>query len=239
MKKRRNITSYIVIAMILGIAVGYVCHSTFPDPKVTKDIAGYVSLLSDVFLRLIKMIIAPLVFSTLTVGIAHMGDTNAVGRVGVKALGWFVIASFVSLLFGLLTATLLQPGSHINLPLPGTDAATNLKTGAFTLKDFVAHLVPKSIAEAMANNEILQIVVFSIFFGTALSALGDTGKRLTAVIDDLEHVMLKVTGAVMWFAPVAVFAALASTITTQGLGILLTFAKFMGCLLYTSPSPRD
>lgn len=228
MKKRRNITSYIVIAMILGIAVGYVCHSTFPDPKVTKDIAGYVSLLSDVFLRLIKMIIAPLVFSTLTVGIAHMGDTNAVGRVGVKALGWFVIASFVSLLFGLLTATLLQPGSHINLPLPGTDAATNLKTGAFTLKDFVAHLVPKSIAEAMANNEILQIVVFSIFFGTALSALGDTGKRLTAVIDDLAHVMLKVTGAVMWFAPVAVFAALASTITTQGLGILLTFAKFMG-----------
>ncbi|KWK48733.1 C4-dicarboxylate ABC transporter [Burkholderia stagnalis] len=228
MQKKRNITSYIVIAMILGIAVGYGCHSAFPDPKVTKEIAGYVSLLSDIFLRLIKMIIAPLVFATLTVGIAHMGDTNAVGRVGVKALGWFVIASFVSLLFGLVTATLLQPGSHLSLPLPASDAATNLKTGAFTLKDFVTHLVPKSIGEAMSNNEILQIVVFSIFFGTALSALGEKGRRLTGVIEDLAQVMLKVTGAVMWFAPIAVFAALASTITTQGLGILLTFAKFMG-----------
>ena len=120
------------------------------------------------------------------------------------------------MLLGLLTATILQPGSHLSLPLPASDASLGLKTGAFTLKDFVVHLVPKSIAEAMANNEILQIVVFSIFFGTALSALGESGKRLTGVIDDLAQVMLKVTGAVMWFAPVAVFAALASTITTQG-----------------------
>lgn len=227
MKKKHNITKYIVVAMILGIAVGYACHSAFPDPAMAKEVAGYVSLLSDVFLRLIKMIIAPLVFATLTVGIAQMGDGSAVGRVGVKAFGWFFIASFTSLLLGLLTATILQPGSHLSLPLPASDAALNLKTGAFTLKDFVVHLVPKSIAEAMANNEILQIVVFSIFFGTALSALGESGKRLTGVIDDLAQVMLKVTGSVMWFAPVAVFAALASTITTQGLGILLTFAKFM------------
>ncbi|WP_423369755.1 dicarboxylate/amino acid:cation symporter [Burkholderia sp. LMG 32019] len=227
MKKKHNITKYIVVAMILGIAVGYGCHSAFPDPAMAKEVAGYVSLLSDVFLRLIKMIIAPLVFATLTVGIAQMGDGSAVGRVGVKAFGWFFIASFMSLLLGLLTATILQPGSHLSLPLPASDAALGLKTGAFTLKDFVVHLVPKSIAEAMANNEILQIVVFSIFFGTALSALGESGKRLTGVIDDLAQVMLKVTGAVMWFAPVAVFAALASTITTQGLGILLTFAKFM------------
>ena len=227
MKKKHNITKYIVVAMILGIAVGYACHSAFPDPAMAKEVAGYVSLLSDVFLRLIKMIIAPLVFATLTVGIAQMGDGSAVGRVGVKAFGWFFIASFTSLLLGLLTATILQPGSHLSLPLPASDAALNLKTGAFTLKDFVVHLVPKSIAEAMANNEILQIVIFSIFFGTALSALGESGKRLTGVIDDLAQVMLKVTGAVMGFAPVAVFAALASTITTEGLGILLTFAKFM------------
>ena len=216
MKKKHNITKYIVVAMILGIAVGYACHSAFPDPNMAKEVAGYVSLLSDIFLRLIKMIIAPLVFATLTVGIAQMGDGSAVGRVGVKAFGWFFIASFTSLLLGLLTATILQPGSHLSLPLPASDASLGLKTGAFTLKDFVVHLVPKSIAEAMANNEILQIVVFSIFFGTALSALGESGKRLTGVIDDLAQVMLKVTGAVMWFAPVAVFAALASTITTQG-----------------------
>ncbi|KWN04167.1 C4-dicarboxylate ABC transporter [Burkholderia territorii] len=225
--KKHNITRSIVIAMVLGIAVGYACHGAFPDPKMAKEVAGYVSLLSDVFLRLIKMIIAPLVFATLTVGIAQMGDSGSVGRVGVKAFGWFFIASFTSLVLGLVTATILRPGSHLSLPLPAADAALNLKTGAFTLKDFVVHLVPKSIAEAMANNEILQIVVFSIFFGTALSALGDAGKRLTGVIDDLAQVMLKVTGAVMGFAPVAVFAALASTITTEGLGILLTFAKFM------------
>ncbi|WP_179403521.1 dicarboxylate/amino acid:cation symporter [Burkholderia guangdongensis] len=228
MKKQRNLTFYIVIAMIAGIAAGYACHAAFPDPAVTKEIAAHISLLSDVFLRLIKMIIAPLVFATLTVGIAHMGDAGAVGRVGAKALGWFVVASFVSLLFGLVMATLLQPGSHLSLQLPALGADTHLKTGAFTLKDFVVHLVPKSIADAMANNEILQIVVFSIFFGTALSALGEAGRRLTEVIDALAKVMLKITGAVMWFAPVAVFAALASTVATQGLGILLTFAKFMG-----------
>ena len=228
MKKKRPITTYIVIAMILGVIVGYSCHQAFPDPGTAKEIAGYISIFTDVFLRLIKMIIAPLVFSTLVVGIAHMGDASTVGRVGVKALGWFIVASFISLTLGLILATLLQPGHNIGLPLPDVGAATNLKTNAFTLKDFVTHLVPKSLAESMANNEILQIVVFSIFFGTALSTLGETGKRLAGVIDDLAQTMLKITGAVMWMAPVAVFAALASTVTTQGLGILLTFAKFMG-----------
>jgi Na+/H+-dicarboxylate symporter len=227
MKEKGSITKYIVVAMILGISVGYVCHQALPDPQTAKEVAGYVSLLSDVFLRLIKMIIAPLVFATLTVGIAQMGDGSAVGRVGIKAFGWFVTASFTSLLLGLLAATVLQPGSHLSLPLPASDAGLNLKTGSFTLKHFIVHLVPKSVIEAMANNEILQIVVFAIFFGTALSALGETGKLLTRVIDDLAQAMLKVTNMVMWFAPVAVFAALASTVTTEGIGILLTFAKFM------------
>ncbi|MGO4328080.1 dicarboxylate/amino acid:cation symporter [Cupriavidus sp. 2TAF22] len=228
MKKKRPITTYIVIAMILGIIVGYSCNKAFPDPGTAKEIAGYISIFTDVFLRLIKMIIAPLVFSTLVVGIAHMGDASTVGRVGVKALGWFIVASFISLSLGLVLATFLQPGHNIGLPLPDVGAATNLKTNAFTLKDFITHLVPKSVAEAMATNEILQIVVFSIFFGTALSTLGETGKRLAGVIDDLAQTMLKITGAVMWMAPVAVFAAIASTVTTQGLGILVTFAKFMG-----------
>lgn len=227
-QKKSNITTYIVIGMVLGVLVGYACNTAFPDPKVTKEIAGYISIFTDVFLRLIKMIIAPLVFSTLVIGIAHMGDAGTVGRVGVKALGWFITASLVSLTLGLIMATLLQPGHNIGLPLPDVGASTNLKTNAFTLKDFVTHLVPKSVAEAMANNEILQIVVFSIFFGTALSSLGDLGKRMAGVIEDLAHVMLKITGAVMWMAPVAVFAAIASTVTTQGLGILVTFAKFMG-----------
>lgn len=228
MQKKRPITTYIVIAMILGVIVGYSCHQAFPNPAAAKEIAGYISIFTDVFLRLIKMIIAPLVFSTLVVGIAHMGDASTVGRVGAKALGWFVVASLISLSLGLLLATLLQPGHNIGLPLPDVGSATNLKTNALTLKDFVTHLVPRSVAESMANNEILQIVVFSIFFGTALSSLGETGKRLAGVIDDLAQTMLKITGAVMLMAPVAVFAALASTVTMQGLGILITFAKFMG-----------
>lgn len=139
-----------------------------------------------------------------------------------------MIASLVSLALGLILANLLQPGHNIGLPLPDVGAATNLKTSSFTLKDFITHLVPKSIAEALATNEILQIVVFSLFAGIALASMGETGKALTEMIDQMAHLMLTITGMVMYFAPIAVFAAAASTITTQGLGILVTFAKFMG-----------
>jgi len=228
MKTKSHITTYILIAMVLGGVVGYACHAAFPDPKIAKEVSGYISIITEVFLRLIKMIIAPLVFSTLVIGIAHMGDASTVGRIGIKAMGWFITASLVSLTLGLIMGTLLQPGQNIGLPLPDVGTATSLKTNAFTLKDFVTHLVPRSVGEAMANNEILQIVVFSIFFGTALSTLGELGSRIAGVIEDLAQVMLKITGAVMWMAPVAVFAAIASIVTTEGLGILVTFAKFMG-----------
>jgi Na+/H+-dicarboxylate symporter len=229
MKKQRSITVYILAAMLLGIAIGAFCHIESPDSQTAGKIAGYLGLMTDIFLRLIKMIIAPLVFSTLVVGIAHMGDGKAVGRIGAKAMGWFVTASLVSLTLGLILANLLQPGQNIGMPLPDIGAATNLKTSAFSLKDFIGHLVPKSAAEAMANNEILQIVVFSIFCGCALAMLGEKARALVQVIEQLAEMMLKVTGMVMKVAPLAVFAAMASTVTTQGLGILLTFAKFMGC----------
>lgn len=228
MKKKHPLTTYIIIGMILGIMVGYVCHQTLPDSKTANTVAGYISIVTDVFLRLIKMIIALLVFSTLTVGIARMGDSKAVGRIGLKAMGWFVIASLVSLTVGLLLSNFMQIGMHLNLPLPEVGAATNLKTSAFTLKDFIVHLVPKSPMEAMADNEILQVVVFSMFFGTALVALGSAGDKLTDVIDQLAQVMLRITSGIMKMAPVAVFTAMASIITTQGLGVLVTFAKFMG-----------
>jgi len=227
-KKKRPMALYILIAMVLGIAVGYMVFVSYPDKKTATQIAGYISIMSDVFLRLIKMLIGPLVFSTLVVGIAHMGDAKSVGRIFAKALGWFVIASIVSLLMGLVLANVLHPGKDLGLPLPDIGASTNLKTASFTLKEFVTHLVPRSFAEAMANNEILQIVVFSMFFGVALAALGDIGKPLTNVIDSLSHVMLKITGYVMLLAPVAVFAAMAATIATNGLEILLKFAVFMG-----------
>jgi Na+/H+-dicarboxylate symporter len=225
--KKKSSTLMIFIAMIAGIGVGYACHETWAGTKFATELSGYFSILTDIFLRLIKMIIALLVFSTLSVGIANLGDTKTVGRIGVKSMGWFVIASLASLSIGMLLSNALQLGTNLGLPLPDVHAATNLKTSAFNLKDFVSHLFPKSPIEAMANNEILQIVVFSLFFGSALAALGESGKKLTAVIDELAHVMLKITGSIMTLAPVAVFAAMASVITTQGLGVLVTFAKFM------------
>ena len=225
--RSQKLTMWIFIAMIAGIIVGYMCNQMIPDAKTAKTVAGYISLFTDIFLRLIKMIIAPLVFSTLVVGIAHLGDTKSVGRVGLKAITWFVSASLVSLVLGMIMVNLLQPGVGLNLPLPDAGAATNLKTGSLSLKEFVTHLVPRSVIEAMAMNEILQIVVFSIFFGVAAASLGDRAKTIVAWVDDLTHIMLKITGAVMMFAPVAVFAAMAATITTQGLGILLTYGTFM------------
>ena len=223
----QKITRAILICMVLGIAVGYLCSVLAPDADAAKNISGYFSLVTDVFLRLIKMIIAPLVFATLVSGIAHMGDTKAIGRIGLKAMGWFVSASFVSLLIGLVMVNLLRPGENLNLPLPDVNAATNLKASSLNLKDFVTHLVPRSAFEAMANNEILQIVIFSIFFGVAAAALGEKAKAVVHGIEELAHIILKITGYVMNFAPIAVFAAMAAIIATQGLGILVTYGKFM------------
>jgi Na+/H+-dicarboxylate symporter len=228
--KKRGLppAGWILGAMILGIVIGYMIFVSYPDKKTATTVAGYISIISDVFLRLIKMIIAPLVFSTLVVGIAHMGDAASVGRVFGKAIGWFITASLVSLVLGLILANLLQPGHNLGLPLPDIGASANLATSKFTLKDFVSHLVPKSVAEAMANNEILQIVVFSMFFGVACAALGEKSHALVTMIDELSHAMLKITGYVMKLAPVAVMAAMAATVAVNGLEILLKFAVFMG-----------
>jgi Na+/H+-dicarboxylate symporter len=223
----KRFTYWILGGMILGIVVGYILHATLPDPKEAAIVAGYFSIITDLFLRLIKMIIAPLVFSMLVVGIAHMGDTEAIGRIGVKAMAWFIVASLVSLTLGMVMVNILRPGDNLGLPLPEAGASTNLKVSALTLKEFVTHLVPRSVVEAMANNEILQIVVFSLFMGVAATAVGERGKQLVAVCDEVAHVMLRITNYVMLVAPLAVFAAVAATITTQGLGILVTYGMFI------------
>src|SRR5262245_126024 len=227
MKRKMPAAALILGGLVLGIIVGYMIFISYPDKKTAAQIAGYISLLSDIFLRLIKMLIGPLVFSTLVVGIAHMGDAASVGRVFVKALGWFITASLVSLLLGMALANLLQPGHNLGLPLPDIGASPHLATAKSTLKDFVGHMLPRSFAEAMAQNEILQIVVFSMFFGVALNALGEKGRTLLAAIDELSHVMLTITGYVMKLAPIAVFAAMAATVAVNGLEILLRFAVFM------------
>ncbi|AMP08458.1 sodium:dicarboxylate symporter family protein [Collimonas arenae] len=215
--------------MLLGIVVGYVCHNMAPDEAAAKEIAGYFSIITDVFLRLIKMIIAPLVFGTLVSGIAGMKDSNSVGRIGFRALAWFIIASLLSLALGMLFVNVLQVGHSLNLPLPAVGADTKLNTSGFNLKDFVSHVFPSSFVDALAKNEILQILVFSLFFGFGLASIkGEAAKTLTTAIDGLVHVMLKVTDYVMRFAPIGVFAAIAAVITVQGFGVLTTYAKFLG-----------
>jgi Na+/H+-dicarboxylate symporter len=224
----RLFTILLICAMLLGIAVGWAVNQ-YAEPTQAKAIAENLSIITDVFLRLIRMIIAPLVFSTLVVGIAHMEDTAAVGRVGVKTLGWFISASIVSLLIGLMMVHILQPGVGMHLAPPPSDAVgAAVDMSKFTLKGFVTHIFPASIAEAMANNEILQIVVFSIFVGTAVSALEDKAPAVVVLVEQIAAIMLKVTGYVMKTAPLAIFAALASTVATQGIEVLATYARFVG-----------
>ena len=227
-------TLYVAIALVLGIVVGELLNLTLgnsgmakPNPALSQIIEIF-SVLTDIFLRLVKMIIAPLVFSTLVVGMAKMGDIQTVGRIGIKALLWFFTASIFSLLLGMLLVNVFQPGSSLHIELPPIGTETGLPMVKPTLGNFVAHIFPKSIIEAMANNEILQIVVFSMFFGIACASIGELARPTVKLLDSLGHIMLKVTGYVMHYAPVAVFAAIASVIAEHGLGVLLSYGKFIG-----------
>jgi Na+/H+-dicarboxylate symporter len=229
----KNLTRFILLALVLGLIAGWAINAAIDDgtpasAEKLKTIAEYLSIVTALFLRLIKMIIAPLVFSTLVAGIAHMGDTAALGRVGAKAIGWFVCASLVSLTLGLMLVNLLQPGVGLGLPIPPADAASGVSREAFNLQDFVTHLVPASMIEAMATNEILQIVVFSLFVGVAILAVGEPARPLLRAVEALVKVMLQITDYVMRFAPFAVFAAVAAALTQRGVGIMVTYVNFMG-----------
>src|SRR3954464_3504876 len=202
----KNLTRFILLALVLGLIAGWAINAAIDDgtpasAERLKSIADYLSIVTALFLRLIKMIIAPLVFSTLVAGIAHMGDVAALGRVGLRSILWFVLASLVSLTLGLILVTLLHPGVGLNLPMPANSAASGVATATFNLKDFVTHLVPQSIFEAMSTNEILPIVIFSLFFGIALTAVGERGRPIVEGVEALVKVMLQVTNYVMRFAP--------------------------------------
>ena len=226
--KKNNLTARIGFALVLGLLVGYVCHQTM-SADAAKEIAGYFSLLTDIFLRLIKMILAPLVFTTLVSGLAGMGDAKTVGRLGGKAMVWFIGASFASLFLGLLFANVLQPGSGLTVALPDAGSGSGLKTSALNIKDFITHVFPKSIFEAMAGNEILQILIFATFFGIALGHLhNQTARGLVHTMSEIMHVMLKVTDYVMRLAPIGVFGAVAGVVTQEGLDILWVYGKLMG-----------
>jgi Na+/H+-dicarboxylate symporter len=219
-------TRYILIAMALGIVMGTIVYEYLPDNRV--EIAADVNMIAMLFLRLIKMIIAPLVFATLVGGIAHMGTGSKLGRIFAKTMGWFVSASFISLLLGLVMVNLLQPGANFPGTLPDKGQSTGLPVSAFSIEKFLTHLIPTSIADAMAQNEILQIVIFAVFFAVAMGAMPERSKGLLTLIEDIGHIMLKVTGYVMLFAPVAVWAAIMATVSKNGLGVLWKLVQFMG-----------
>ncbi|MBY0519454.1 MAG: dicarboxylate/amino acid:cation symporter [Sphingomonas sp.] len=228
----KRLTLYIMIGLVLGLITGWVMHAAILSGDVAtaaalKSAASGFPIVTTLFLRLIKMIIAPLVFSTLIVGIAHMGDTKALGRVGLRALGWFIGASLLSLSLGLLLVHLLQPGLGLGLPLPPITEASGLDKAAFNLKDFVTHVVPSSIVDAMASNEIIQIVVFSVFMGVAITAIGERASPIVVGLEALAAVMLKITNYVMMFAPFAVFAAVANSLVERGPEVIGQLGYFM------------
>ena len=234
MTKSNKLTLWIFIALLLGIVTGVWINQTYPigpdgspHPEL-QPLLDNITIATDVFLRLIKMIIAPLVFSTLVVGVAKLGDIKAVGRIGGKTMLWFITASFVSLLLGCLLVNVFEPGHMMQLELPPADAATGVDKAAMSLRGFITHIFPKSVIEAMATNEILQIVVFSLFFGVATAAIGEKGAPVIKALDSVGHIMLKITGFVMNFAPFAVFSAMAAVVAKKGLGVLATYGIFIG-----------
>ncbi len=228
MKKANNLTLYIVVAMIAGAVLGYFIHEHY-EPAAIEVFSKNIKLLTTIFLRLIQMVIAPLVFTTLVVGISKLGDLKTVGRVGGKAMLWFVSASLISLLIGMVLVNILKPGEGIALTNVDVTGASDLvgKTQAFSLPGFIDHVFPKSMFEALANNEILQIVIFSVFFGVAAAAMGQKTKGLMLAFENGAHIILKMVGYVMNFAPIGVFGAIASVIATKGLSIFIFYGKYL------------
>ena len=225
----KRLTLYIMIGLIAGIILGAILHAAIPDPDAIAKVGKYFQLVADIFLRLIKMIIAPLIFATLVSGIVHMGDTASLGRVGLKTITWFIGATIVSLSLGMALVNLLQPGvGGIQFPLPPANASAGIVNTGGDMFKTITEIFPKSIIEAMANNTILPIVIFSLFFGVAMSAIGEKAAPITKGVDALVDVMLQVTNYVMRVSPLAVFAAMTKAVAINGLGILLTFGKFIG-----------
>jgi Na+/H+-dicarboxylate symporter len=228
-----NLTFQILIAMIFGAILGVIVHNNWSE-ETAKEFSTYIKILATIFIRLVQMIISPLVFTTLVVGIAKLGDIKAVGRIGGKAMGWFFTASFISLLIGMFWVNILEPG--VGLHLANIDVATasevTEKTHNFSAQNFIEHIIPKSIFEAMSGNEILQIVIFSIFFGLAAASIGDHAKPVINALDKTSHIILKMVNYVMKFAPIGVFGAIAGVFAIRDLNeLVFTYIKFFSSFL--------
>ncbi|PAV00205.1 dicarboxylate/amino acid:cation symporter [Arsenophonus sp. ENCA] len=230
--KSKSLTTWIIVGLIAGIIVGFALNS-FSNPEITSSYAKNISIITDIFLRLIKMIIAPLIISTLIVGIAKMGDAKTLGRVFSKTLLLFMVASFISITIGLVIVNILTPGVGINFVAETNSTVTNIEPTTFSFHNFIAHAIPTSIIDAMSRNEILQIVIFSIFMGCSISAIGKKGEPIIKILDSLVYVMLKLTSYVMLFAPITVFAAISAMIAERGLSVLISTSIFMGEFYFT------
>ena len=227
-RKKNKLSLFIFAAMAAGVTLGFVLNKYIASHGITNpdELLEPFSLTADIFLRLIKMIVAPLVFTTLAVGVAKQGDIKAVGRIGGKTMLWFIAGSFVSLFLGMVLVNFFKPGVGMNLPIPETTGTVTAQ--AINIRDFIYHIFPTSIFAAMAKNEILQVVVFSIFFGVAAAAIGEKADIIIKTLDSAAHIILKMTGYIMNFAPVAVFGAMTVVIAKQGLGVLGTYSRFIG-----------
>ncbi len=210
-----SLTQKIILGFILGLALGEYFYLSF-SPEESHEWAQRFQVISKIFLRLIKMIVGPLVFCTLVVGIAKLGDFKAVGRIGLKTIGYFYFATLLSLVTGLVVVNITQPGSLQSWPKPAAGTSTGIDASKVkTLEDFILHIFPDSFFRALAENEILQIVIFSLFFGVALGSIGETGKKLIHVFENLAEVVFKMVNYVMEVAPYAVFAAMTTVVANR------------------------
>jgi len=261
--KKNKLIIFILLAMLLGILVGYIINVSLTKNKFIydrqdisvisntavknsvekvisnyesdhfdsqkKSAASYFSILSDIFLHLIKMIIAPLVLAVLVIGVAKVGDFKSVGRIGLKTLVYFTSATLIALSLGLVIVNIFEPGKKIPLKKPETNASTGIKPNVQDSKNFIDHVIPESLVRSMAANDILPIVVFALFFGIAATSIGAQGKPIIKAFESLSHVMFKVTNFVMSFAPIGVFGALTAVVIQQGLDVLQGYVYLIAC----------
>lgn len=261
--KANKLIFWIIIAMIIGLFIGYLINLSLTKNKLVvsermsssitqapvkeavqkalvkyenkvfkeqkKKVAGYFSILSDIFLHLIKMIIAPLVLAVLVMGVAKVGDFKSVGRIGLKTLIYFTSATLIALALGLVIVNVFEPGKVMHLDLPEANATTGIKANTQDAKNFIDHVIPESLMRSMAANDILPIVVFALFFGIAAASVGEYGKPIIRAFDSLSHVMFKVTNYVMNFAPIGVFGAISAVVIQQGLDVLGGYVYLILC----------
>lgn len=223
---KSKLTLFILVALVLGVFCGWL----FPEFSLA------IRPLADLFLRMIKMIIAPLIFSTLVVGIAGHGDVKQLGKIGLKTIIYFEVVTTLALAIGLGVANYFKPGHGFNVLASAHNLDLVSQMGHFNVSssvfDTFSHMVPDSIVDAMAKGDILQIVFFAVFFALALCSIGEKGKPIMNVLTSLADVMFKVTNYVMLFAPIGVFAAIAGTIGENGISVLGIYAKLIGSLYF-------